>query len=185
MEVIMNALRFLLPLYFAISLIVGCGSSKSFVNFDTSDLKVIEATGRATLDNEQVAVERATIAAQNSIAGQIETFIESFYEDFYKATNDSRSMQNFERIIKAVSQQSLQFALKDSEQIEEAGKNQYGQQLYRAEVKIRYHQGEVLNLMKEELQKERDLWTEFQQSQTNAKMEEQLKKYEEFKKKIR
>lgn len=170
--------------------IIGCGGSKGLQTADTGDVpdwymnppqdpNYLYAANTQSSQDMQLAVDKATTAARADIGRQIELRIQGLQKRFTEETgtgNDAQLLQMFTQAEKTVVSTTLNGSRVKSHQINKDGG------LWRAYVLVEYPIGAANQAFMDQLKKNDQMYTRFRASQTFKELDDEVQKYEDFKK---
>jgi len=175
---------------FSILLLAYCSSSSlsstdsgNIPNWYTTpptDANYMYSAMTATSKDLQLAVDKATTDARAEIGGQVELKVQSLQKSFNEeigAGEDPTLLQQFTQATKTVVSTSLTGSKVTKKKIIEDGDN------YRAYVLVQYPIGSASEELLKQLKKNEELYTRFRASQAFDELEDEVKKYEEWKEK--
>lgn len=184
-------MRYALALFiFFIVGLIGCSSQKALQTADAGDIpdwysnppqdpNYMYASNTQSSQDMQLAVDKATAAGRADIGRQIETRIQGLQKRFSEETgtgNDAQLLQMFTEAEKTVVSTTLSGSHVKSHKIVKDG------DLWRAYVLVEYPIGAANQALMEQLKKNDQMYTRFRASQTFKELDDEVKKYEEFKK---
>lgn len=169
----------------------GCGGSKkSIQSADTGDIPdwylnppqtkdyLFAANTQASQDM-QLAVDKATTGARSEIGRQVEVRLKSLQKKFTEETgsgDDAQLLQMFSQAEKTVVSTSLAGTrIKKQKQIKDG-------KLWRSYVLVEYPIGEASQQFLEQIKKNNLMYTRFREAKAMQDLEEEVDKYEEYKK---
>lgn len=170
--------------------IAGCGGSRGLQTADTGNMpewymnppqdpNYLYAANTQSSQDMQLAVDKATAAARADIGRQIELRIQGLQKRFTEETgtgNDAQLLQMFTQAEKTVVSTTLNGSRVKNQKINKDGS------LWRAYILVEYPIGAANQALMEQLRKNEQMYTRFRASQTFKELDEEVKKYEEFKK---
>ncbi len=170
--------------------IAGCSSSSKLSETDTgdipswymnppSDVNYLYSAVTATSKDMQLAVDKATTDARADIGRQVELKSQSLQKNFVEevgAGEETTLLQQFTAATKNVVSVSLTGSKVVKKELVQDGEN------YRAYVLVQYPVGSASQELMEALKKNEELYTRFRSSQAHEELQEEVKKYEEWKK---
>ena len=172
------------------ALIAGCSSSSKLSETDTgdipswymnppSDVNYLYSAVTATSKDMQLAVDKATTDARADIGRQIELKTQSLQKSFAEEVGTGEEptlLQQFTAATKIVVNTSLTGSKVIKKELVQDGDN------YRAYVLVQYPVGSASQELLKALKQNEELYTRFRSSQAHEELEEEVKKYEEWKK---
>ncbi len=180
---------FALAILFMIG-IVGCGGSRGLQTADTGNIpdwysnpprdpNYLYAANTQSSQDMQLAVDKATSAARADIGRQIELKIQGIQKRFTEETgtgSDAQLLQMFTQAEKTVVSTTLNGSRVKNQKINKDGS------LWRAYILVEYPIGAANQALMDQLKKNEQAYTRFRASQTFKELDDEAKKYEEFKK---
>jgi len=188
-------MRYFITLLFisvlALSLI-GCGGNKTLTQTKTGDIpdwyKQLDkdesfffSATTATSKDIQLAVEKAEAAARAAIARNVDVKVSGLQKSFQEeigTAEESNLLQQFTSTSKTVFSTNLTGSKILKKEIVNDGTN------YRAYVLMEYPVGAANEALLQQLSKQKELYTRFQASKAFKEMDDEVKKYEEWKQKL-
>lgn len=180
--------------FFAAALIalflIGCGGSQPLPQTDTGDVpewyanvpadpNYLYAVNTSTSKDMQLAVDKAIQAARTEVGRQVEVKINALQKRFQEETgigDDAQLLDQFTQASKTVVSTSLSGSKEKQKKIVKDGNN------WRAYVLIEYPLGAAQEALREQIKKNEQLYTRFRASQTYKELDEEVQKYEQYKK---
>ncbi len=170
--------------------IAGCSSSKGLQSADTGDVpdwymnppqdpNYLYAANTQSSQDMQLAVDKATAAARTDIGRQIELRIQGLQKRFTEETgtgNDAQLLQMFTEAEKTVVSTTLNGSHVKSHKISKDAN------LWRAYVLVEYPIGAANQAFMDQMKKNDQMYTRFRATQTFKELDDEVKKYEDFKK---
>lgn len=151
--------------------ILGCASS-SYKTIETKmDDKNYYGTGSGESQNRQIAIDKATLAARNDIARQIEIDIDGMQKSFAEEIGsgaDTELLTQYTAVTKAVTSVTMKGSVPREQKFREK------KGVYQAEVVVEYPRAAAKQQMLEEIRKNEALNTRFQASKAFAELEQEL-----------
>lgn len=184
----------LLSSFFAASLValflIGCGGSQPLPQTDTGDVpewyanvpadpNYLYSVNTSTSKDMQLAVDKAMQAARTEIGRQVEVKVNALQKRFQEETgigDDAQLLDQFTQASKTVVSTSLSGSKEKQKKIVKDGNN------WRAYVLIEYPLGAAQEALREQIKKNEQLYTRFRASQTYQELDNEVQKYEQFKK---
>ncbi len=168
----------------------GCGGSKGLQTADTGDIpdwymnppqdpNYLYAANTQSSQDMQLAVDKATAAGRADIGRQIELRIQGLQKRFTEETgtgNDAQLLQMFTEAEKTVVSTTLNGSHVKSHNISKDGN------LWRAYVLVEYPIGAANQAFMDQMKKNDQMYTRFRATQTFKELDDEVKKYEDFKK---
>lgn len=169
----------------------GCGGSKqSMQGTDTGDIPAwylnppqdknfLYATNTQSSQDMQLALDKATTGARSEIGRQVEVRLKSLQKKFTEETgkgDDAQLLQMFSQAEKVVVSTSLSGSRVKQSKLIKDGK------LYRSYVLVEYPIGEASQQFMEQLKKNEQMYTRFREAKAMQELEDEVDKYEQFKK---
>ena len=142
--------------------------------------QIITGEGFGESRLRQVAIEEATLVARNSIVTQIEVRMQSYTSRFVTETGvgrDSDTMRRLDGLIKAVASMTLRDSRVVSQEHREKGEG------YEARVRVEYWDKEATKEVVKGIDEDQLMRTNFERTKVLAEMREEIRKYEEWKRK--
>jgi hypothetical protein len=137
-----------------------------------SDQEHLYAAASATSRDLQVALQKARINAQTDLAQQLSTRLANLSKQFQEETGlaeDSALLSQFSSATKAVTQQTLEGARVDQQQVAPE------KEVYRAYVLMRLPLGQANHLLMSRLKANQELYTRFRATQAFDELDRELK----------
>lgn len=179
----------LTPLLAGISLLCACGGPKTVnlaphPNQDVvdkipewllkppADQEHLYAAASATSRDLQVAMQKARISAQTDLTQQLSTRLANLSKQFQEETGlaeDSALLSQFSSATKAVTQQTLEGARVDQQQLRPEN------EVYRAYVLMSLPLGQANQLLMSKLKANQELYTRFRATQAFGELDRELK----------
>ena len=170
--------------------IVGCGGSRGLQTADTGNIpdwysnppqdpNYLYAANTQSSQDMQLAVDKATSAARADIGRQIELKIQGLQKRFSEETgtgSDAQLLQMFTQAEKTVVSTTLNGSRVKNQKINKDGS------LWRAYILVEYPIGAANQALMDQLKKNEQAYTRFRATQTFKELDDEVKKYEEFKK---
>ncbi len=190
MEGFMRYTISILVISFAALLIAGCGGSKGmqgasegdipdWYNNHPQDPNYFYAASTATSQDLQLAVDKATTAARTEIGRMVDTKVSGLQKKFDEETGigkDAQLLQQFTEASKTVVSTSLsgsqvvkQKQLKDGD-------------MWRAYVLVQYPVGAANEALQQQIKSNEQMYTRFRSSQTFKELDDEVQKYNDWKK---
>lgn len=173
---------------FLITVIASCSSSKlsstytgkipSWYTNPPSDVNYFYSAITATSKDLQIAIDKATTDARADIGRQVELKVQALQKNFAEevgAGEDPTLLQQYTSATKIVVSTTLTGSKAIKKEIIEDGDN------YRAYVLVQYPVGSASEELLKQLMKNEEFYTRFRSSQAHDELEEEVKKYEEWK----
>jgi len=138
-----------------------------------SDQEHLYAAASATSRDLQVALQKARINAQTDLAQQLSTRLANMSKQFQEETGlaeDSALLSQFSSAAKAVTQQTLEGARVDQQQLRPE------KEVYRAYVLMRLPLGQANHLLMSKLKANQELYTRFRATQAFDELDRELGK---------
>ncbi|MBI2429441.1 MAG: hypothetical protein HYV29_11730 [Ignavibacteriales bacterium] len=179
----------LVAAFFAL-LLIGCGGSQPLPQTDTGDVpewysnvpgdpNYLYAVNTSTSKDMQLAVDKALQAARTEVGRQVEVKINALQKRFQEETgigDDAQLLDQFTAASKTVVSTSLSGSKEKQKKIVKDGNN------WRAYVLIEYPLGAAQEALREQIKKNEQLYTRFRASQTYKELDDEVQKYEDYKK---
>ncbi len=173
-----------------IVLFVGCGGSKSLQSTSEGDIpdwfsnppqdpNYIFATSTAPSQDMQLAVDKAATAGRAEIGRQVELKINGLQKKFDEETGvgkDAQLLQMFTQATKTIVSTSLSGSRIAKQKIQKDG------EMWRAYVLVQYPIGAAAEALKDQIKKSDQMYTRFRASETYKELDDEVKKYDDFKK---
>ena len=168
----------------------GCGGSKPMQSAEAGDVpewysnipsdpNYLFAANTATSQDLQLAVDKATTSARAEIGRQVEVRIQGLQKKFDEETGvgqDAQLLQMFTQASKTVVSTSLSGSrIKYQKQLKDAN-------VWRAYVLVEYPIGAANQQLMQQIKNQEQLYTRFRASQTFKELDDEVNKYEEWKK---
>lgn len=179
----------LVAAFFAL-LLIGCGGSQPLPQTDTGDVpewysnvpadpNFLYAVNTSTSKDMQLAVDKALQAARTEVGRQVEVKVNALQKRFQEETgigDDAQLLDQFTQASKTVVSTSLSGSKEKQKKIVKDGNN------WRAYVLIEYPLGAAQEALREQIKKNEQLYTRFRASQTYKELDDEVQKYEDYKK---
>ena len=171
-------------------LIAGCGGSKGmqgasegdipdWYNNHPQDPNYFYAANTATSQDLQLAVDKATTAGRTEIGRMVETKVSDLQKKFDEETGvgkDAQLLQQFTEAGKTVVSTSL-----SGSQIAKQKQFKDGD-IWRAYVLVQYPVGAANEALQQQIKNNEQMYTRFRASQTFKDLDDEVQKYEQWKK---
>lgn len=171
-------------------LLIGCGGSQPLPQTDTGDVpewyanvpadpNFLYSVNTSTSKDMQLAVDKAMQAARTEIGRQVEVKVNALQKRFQEETgigDDAQLLDQFTQASKTVVSTSLSGSKEKQKKIVKDGNN------WRAYVLIEYPLGAAQEALREQIKKNEQLYTRFRASQTYKELDDEVQKYENYKK---
>ena len=184
-------IRILLASIIVLSLaFFGCGGSKPMQSTDEGNMpewfmnppqdpNYMFAPSTSTSQDLQLAIDKAATNGRGEIGRQVETKINGLQKKFDEETGvgkDAQLLQMFTQATKTIVSTSLSGSRVIKQSTVKDGDN------WRAYVLVQYPIGAASQALKEQIQKNEQMYTRFRASETFKELDEETKKYDEWKK---
>jgi hypothetical protein len=170
--------------------LIGCGGSKSMQAADTGDVpewftnvpsdpNFLFAANTGTSQDLQLAIDKAATGGRAEIGRQVEVRVNALQKRFDEEVglgSDAQLLQQFTQASKTVVSTSLMGSrISKQKQVKDGD-------LWRAYVLIEYPIGAANAALVDQIKKNNEMYTRFRASQTFKELDEEVQKYEEWKK---
>ncbi len=184
----MRILKVLLPILTIIVLCAGCGGSQAVTPsgdvpewFTTppSDPNFLFASKSSTSQDMQMAVEKATTEARADISRQMETRVQGLVKQFNEEVGsgpDTQLLSQFTSAGKQVTSNVLSGTRVKTQKVLREGTG------YRAYVLMQLPVGAAADQFIQSMKKDDKTYTRFRATETYKELDEEAKKFEDFKK---
>ena len=170
--------------------LVGCGGAKSLQSASECDVpewytnipqdpNYLFSSKSATSQDMQVALEKATTDGRAEIGRQTEVRVQGLQKKFDEEVgvgNDAQLLQQFTQANKTVVSTSLSGTRVRSQKMCKDGN------IWRSYVLVEYPIGAANQALMDQLKKNEQLYTRFRASQTFKELDDEVQKYDEWKK---
>lgn len=170
--------------------LIGCGGSQPLPQTDTGDVpewyaniptdpNFLYAVNTSTSRDMQLAVDKSMQAARTEVGRQVEVKINALQKRFQEETgigDDAQLLDQFTQASKTVVSTSLSGSKEKQKKIVKDGNN------WRAYVLVEYPLGAAQEALREQIKKNEQLYTRFRASQTYKELDDEVEKYEKYKK---
>lgn len=167
-----------------------CSSSKNLSDVDTGDIpkwyltpptsdNYIYAPATATSRDMELAVNKAETEARGKIGRQMEVKVKSMQKKFEEEVGEAESsqlLQQFTQVTKTVVSTELTGSTVKEKKIVKDGDN------WRVYVLMQYPIGDAQKAFLTNLSKNKELYTRYRSTQAFKELDDEVKKYEEWKK---
>jgi hypothetical protein len=186
----MRKLLFVISLLVIVPALVGCGGSKSlqspgegdvpdWFNNPPNDPNYLFQSSTATSRDLQLAIDKATTSARAEIGRQVDVKVKALQKRFDEEVGigeDSELMQQFTSATKTVVSTSLSGSSVIKQKQSREGS------IWRAYVLVEYPIGAANQALLDQIKKSQNMYTRFRASEAFEELEEETRKYEEWKK---
>lgn len=171
-------------------MLLACSSSKSLSDTDTGDIPewyltpptsddYIYAPATATSQDMELAVNKGETEARGKIGRQMEVKVNSMQKKFEEEvgeTESSQLLQQFTQVTKTVVSTELTGSTVKEKEILQDGDN------WRVYVLMQYPIGDAQKAFLTNISKNKELYTRYRSTEAFKELDEDVKKYEEWKK---
>ncbi|HCV43308.1 MAG TPA: hypothetical protein DGH68_07470 [Bacteroidetes bacterium] len=171
-------------------LLLGCGGSKSLQSASECDMpewysnvpqdpNYLFSAKSATSQDMQLSLDKATTDARTEIGRQTELKVQGLQKKFDEEVgvgNDAQLLQQFTQANKTVVSTSLSGTKVRSQKLCKDG------DIWRSYVLVEYPVGAANEALMQQLKKNEQMYTRFRSSQTFKELDEDVQKYEDWKK---
>jgi hypothetical protein len=186
----MRIAKSFLPIFTVIVLLAGCGGSKEVAQPGASDIpdwyttppsdpNFLFAPKSATSADMQLAIEKASADARADISRQMEVRVQSLVKKFDEEVgtgNDTQLLSQFTSASKQVTSNVLTGSKIKYQKVTREGNG------YRAYVLMQLPVGAAADQLLQSMKKNDKTYTRFRATETFKELDDEAKKYEEFKK---
>ncbi|HTY01523.1 MAG TPA: LPP20 family lipoprotein [Bacteroidota bacterium] len=186
----MRIVKLLVPVLLIIMLVAGCGGSKEAAPPPASDVpdwylnppsdpNFLFAAKSAPSADMQLAIEKATAEARADISRQMEVRVQSLVKKFDEEVgtgNDTQLLSQFTSASKQVTSNVLNGSKVKQQKVGHEGNG------YRAYVLMQLPIGAAADQLLESMKKNNQTYTRFRATETFKELDDEAKKYEDFKK---
>ncbi len=169
--------------------IIGCGGSKTlqsslpcdpeWFNNIPSDPNTLFAAKTETSQDYQLAIDKATLSARTEIGNQVDLKLTALEKNFKEETGtgeDAQFLSMMTQAKKSVLSTSLQGSrVKSVEKCKDGN-------IWRAYALVEYPLGAAREAYLQQLKKNEQMYTRFRATQTFKELDEEVKKYDDYKK---
>ncbi len=164
--------------------LIGCGSSQKTVDMSDwetlpNDPNFFYAMNTQVSQDLQLAINKATADARAEIARQVEVKVNGLQKRFMEETgagNNAQLLAMFTEATKTVVSVALTGSRVAKQKTEKEGNG------WRAHVLVEYPIGAANQALQQQIKNREELYTRFRASQAYKELDEEVKKYEEWKK---
>ena len=171
-------------------MLLGCSSTKPLQNVDTGDIpdwfvnipkdpNFLYAAKTSTSQDLQLAFDKATTDARAEIGRQVEVKVEALQKRFQEETGtnaEAQLLDMFTQANKTVVSTSLSGSrITKQKQLEDGNQ-------WRAYVLVEYPVGAANEAFVQQVKKNEQLYTRYRATQTFKELEDEVKKFEDYKK---
>ncbi len=185
----MHFAKLFIPVLMIIAFVAGCGGSKEvtpppsdvpdwYLN-PPSDPNFLFAPKSASSADMQLSIEKATAEARADISRQMEVRVQSLVKKFDEEVgtgNDTQLLSQFTSASKQVTSNVLNGSKVKSQKVGREGN------LYRAYVLVQLPIGAAADQLLQSMKKNDKTYTRFRATETFKELDDEAKKYEDFKK---
>ena len=191
MEVIVRSRSFMASFAVLVSLfLAGCSSSRGLQSADEGDVpdwymnvpqdpNYLFAANSQTSQDMQMATDKSVSAGRAEIGRQLDVRMQGLQKRFAEETgigSDAQLLQMFTQAEKTVVSTTLNGSrIKDQKMIKDGN-------LWRSYVLIEYPMGAANEALMNQIRNNNQMYTRFRASQTFKELDDEVKKYEDFKK---
>lgn len=176
--------------FFAILLLINCGGSQTVNKLDESEMpdwvenppsdpNYIFEVGKSISKDIQQSITNSKQVASITIARKLETKYQGMYKRFSEEVglaDESKYIQQITDVFKAVTSTTLIGCAEVKKKVLKEGNG------YRTYVLMQYPIGAASQAFMKQISKQDELYTRFRASQTLKELDDEIKKYEEWKK---
>jgi len=187
MKIFLIPILLILPFFF----LINCGSNKDLSQTEAGDIpgvfknlpqdpNYIFAPKTATSQDMQLAIDKATTDARAEIGRTIELKLENLQKKFDEEVGvreNATLLQQFTQATKIVVSEGLSGSQIKKKEVLKDG------EIWRSYVLVQYPIGAANDAFLQQIKKQEEMYTRFRSSQTFKELEDEVKKYEEWKEK--
>ena len=187
----MRRISLIILVIISIALNFGCGGSRQLTNVESGDIpdwfvnipedpNYLFATNSATSQDMQLAMDKAITAARAEIGRQVDVRVKGLQKRFDEEVGmgeDSQLLQQFTQASKTVVSTSLSGSRVVKQKPHRDGN------LWRSYVLVSYPIGAANEALMKQIKNNDNMYTRFRASETYKELEEEVKKFEEWKEK--
>jgi hypothetical protein len=183
-EVLMRTIVSYLALSLLAVILVGCGSSQKTVDMSDwetlpNDPNFFYAMNTQVSQDMQLAINKATADARAEIARQVELKVNGLQKRFMEETgagDNAQLLSMFTEATKTVVSVALTGSRVAKQKTQKEGNG------WRAYVLVEYPIGAVNQALQQQIKNREELYTRFRASQAYKELDDEVQKYEEWKK---
>lgn len=187
----MRKISLFILIIISMSIMFGCGGTKQLSKVEAGDIpdwfvdipedpNYLFATNSATSQDMQLAMDKAITAARAEIGRQVDIRIKGMQKRFDEEVGmdeDSELLQQFTQATKTVVSTSLSGSRVAKQKPVQDGN------MWRAYVLVSYPIGAANEALMKQIAKSNNMYTRFRSSEAFKELEEEVKKFEEWKEK--